>query len=130
METILTTLHTLLASYPYSVELAVLGLLALGWALGYSHAEYTEAIQHPREGGLLIAQLCSLPAVVLGLGLIIDSVSFHDYTRLLHLGALLFGIMIVATICQSFGQRAARQILMTHGYERALLAIPPKRRGL
>jgi hypothetical protein len=129
MHYILTTLHTLLNANPFRMELAVLGILAFGWILGRTNAEYAETLKRSSAGGLLIAGLCGPPTLLLGLGMIVDSIWLQSYTKLPLMGGLLLVILIVAAICQRLGQHAAHQVLMADGYEHAAMAILPKQRG-
>jgi hypothetical protein len=107
----------------------VLGILAFGWILGRTNAEYAETLKRSSAGGLLIAGLCGPPTLLLGLGMIVDSIWFQSYTKLPLMGGLLLVTLIVAAICQRLGQHAAHQVLMADGYEHAAMAILPKQRG-
>jgi hypothetical protein len=129
MHSILTTLHAILSAYPFGMELAVIGILAFGWILGRTRAEYAETLKRPSAGGLLVAALCGPPIVLLGLGIIVDVISSQSYMRLPLVGGLLLVILIVATICQRLGQHAAHQVLLAEGYEHAAMPIVPKQRG-
>ena len=129
MHTILTLLHRLLSAYPFGAELVVTGILAFGWALGRTSAEYAETLKRSNAGGLSVAGLCGPLAVLLGLSLLLDSLWFQSYSRLPHIGGLLIGMLVVANICQRIGQRAARQYLAAEGYERSATLILPKQRG-
>jgi hypothetical protein len=129
MHHVLTLLHTLVSAYPFGSELALTGIVAFGWILGRTSADYAETLKHPSTGGLLVAGLCGPIAVLLGLSLLLNSLWFHHYSRLPLIGGLLIGMLIVAAICQPLGQRAARQYLLAEGYERSEMLILPKQRG-
>jgi hypothetical protein len=107
----------------------VIGILAFGWILGLTRAEYAEILKRPSAGGLLVASLCGPPALLLGLGIIVDIIWFQSYTKLPLAGGLLFVILVVASICQRLGQHAAHQVLLNDGYEHAAMPIVPKKRG-
>lgn len=129
MHTILTLLHRLVSAYPVGVELVVTGILAFGWILGRTGAEYAETLTRSSAGGRLVAGLCGPPTMLLGLSLLIDSVWFQNYARVLLLGELLIGMLVVAAICQRIGQFFARQHLLEKGYEHPSEHILPKQRG-
>jgi hypothetical protein len=129
MYDILTSLHTILNAYPFGMELAAVGILAFGWILGRTRAEYAEILKRPNDGGLLVASLCGPLALLLGLGLIADSIWLRSYMKLPLVGGLLLAILIVATICQRIGQQAAHDIVLADGYEYAEMATLPKQRG-
>jgi hypothetical protein len=126
---ILTTLHTILGAYPFGMQLALLGILAAGWILGRTSAEYAEALRRPGASGMVLAGLCAHLAVLLGLAIIADSMWLQSYTKARLVAALLLAIVVSVAICQRLALRAAHQVLLADGYESPYPAILPKQRG-
>jgi len=126
---ILATLHTFLNAYPFGIKLAAIGILALGWILGRTSAEYAEALKRPSASAMALAGLCAPPTVLLALSIIADSIWLQSYTTARLVAALLLGIVVVVGICQRVALHTARQIVLTDGYDRGTMPILPKQRG-
>jgi len=129
MHYILTTLHTILNAYPFGMKLAVLGILAFGWVIGRTSAEYAETLKRPNAYRIILAGLCAPLTVLFGLSLIADSVWFQSYTQARFVAGLLIGVVVVAAICQRLALQTAQQIVLAKGYDNTVMAILPKRRG-
>ena len=126
---ILTILHTILSFYSFRMELALLGLLAVGWILGRTSAEYAEILKRPNSGWILLTGLCGPRTVLLNLSLIADCIWFHSYAKLPIAAGWLLATLAVGAVCQRLAQHSALQILLANGYERPYPAILPKQRG-
>ncbi len=129
MHYILTTLHTILNAYPFGVKLAVMGILAFGWIIGRTSAEYAETLKRPSAYRIILAGLCAPLTVLFGLSLIAESVWFQSYTQARFVAGLLVAIVVVVAICQRLALQTAHQILLADGYDRPAMPILPKRRG-
>ena len=129
MHNILTTLHNFLNTTSFGIELVALGMLGFGWILGHVSAEYAETLKRSSTAGTLIARLCGPLTVLLGLGILIDTLWFRSYTKLPLLGGLFLIMLVVATIGQRLSQHAAQQALLVDGYEDVPIATFSKKRG-
>jgi hypothetical protein len=126
----LTFLHILLNAYPFGMKLAVMGILAFGWIIGRTSAEYAETLKRPNAGGIILAGLCAPLTVLFGLGIIADSMWLDSYSQARLVAALLLAIVVAAGICQRLAVHTASQILLADGYDHGAMPILPKQRGL
>ena len=126
---ILATLHTFLKAYPFGMKLAVVGILALGWILWRTSAEYAEALKRPSAGAMVLAGLCAHLTVLLCLIIITDSMWLHNYTTARLVAGLLLGTVVAAAICQRLALYTAHRIVLIDGYDGGRMPILPKQRG-
>ena len=86
-------------------------------------------LNRPDAGWILLAGCCGPLAVLLNLGLIVDSMWFRDYAKLPIVAGWLLAMLIVGAVCQRLALRTARQILLAEGYAGGRMPILPKQRG-
>jgi len=125
----LTTLHTTLTRYPFHTELAVIGILAFGWILARSGAEYAETLKRPNAGWLLLARLSGALCMLLGLAVSVDSIWSHHYMKLSLVGGFMLAALVLSSISHRLAVRAAREVLLADGYPQPYPQILPKQRG-
>src|SRR5262245_41125796 len=116
MESNFLTLHSLLNSYPFGIELALAALLILGWSLGHGSQEYARLLHRSANVATLVTGLCGTCAALLICGILVDIVWFHNYAKLPFLGGLLLFLMVVGVICERAYQGAATRQLMVKGH--------------
>ena len=128
MQYLLTTLHSTFNAYPLGMKLAVLGVLAFGWIVGHTRAEYAEALKR-RSGSVVLPTICSHLALLLGVGMIADGMWSHSYRSVIVAAGALLGMLFTMALCRRLARNAAHRVLLAAGYERPAMPIFPKQRG-
>jgi len=129
MQSLLNSLHTTLQTVPLPLQLVALSACVLGWLGAHIAIEYGETLHRPAVVAPLLAWVCGPPAVLLLVALLADNLWAKDYAHLRLLGALALVIVLVAGISRSASRTAAREYLVTQGYEQERSAQSGKARS-
>src|SRR5262245_52995251 len=117
MLSLFNLLHTTLHTVPLVLQLMALSICALGWLGAHIAIEYGETLHRPAVVAPLLAWVCGPPALLLLITLLADNLWTRDYMRLRLLGAVALVIVLVVGIARSASRTAAREYLVTQGYE-------------
>jgi len=122
MQSLLNPLHTTLHTIPLALQLVALSVCAFGWLGAHIAIEYGETLHRPAVVAPLLAWVCGPPALLLLIALLADNLWTKDYAHLRLLGAVALAIALVVGIARSASRTAAREYLVTQGYEQELSA--------